>query len=100
MSQQTKPSLTKRQAHWLSHIQAAQAQNLPLMRYANQNGLSIKGLYQAKTKLKQLGYFGNEAATAAASTPFASVKLSPGCSLHSTQVAHIVKLPNGIDTIR
>jgi len=44
-------SLTKRQKYWLSHVQAYQQQNLSVKEYAEQEGLELRALYQAKSQL-------------------------------------------------
>ena len=40
--------LTERQRHWLKHIRAAERKDEPLTVYAEQQGLSVSSLYEAK----------------------------------------------------
>jgi len=47
--------LTERQRHWLEHIRAAQRKDEPLTVYAEQRGLSVSSLYEAKRHLRKAG---------------------------------------------
>jgi len=47
--------LTERQRHWLEHIRAAQRKDEPLTVYADQQGLSVSSLYEAKRHLRKAG---------------------------------------------
>jgi len=47
--------LTERQRHWLRHIRAAQRKDEPLTVYAEQQGLSVSSLYEAKRHLRETG---------------------------------------------
>ena len=47
--------LTERQRHWLKHIRAAQRKGEPLTVYAEQRGLSVSSLYEAKRHLRKAG---------------------------------------------
>ena len=44
--------LTERQRHWLGHLRAAQRKDEPLTVYAEQRGLSVSSLYEAKRQLQ------------------------------------------------
>ena len=47
--------LTERQRHWLKHICAAERKDEPLTVYAEQRGLSVSSLYEAKRHLRKAG---------------------------------------------
>jgi len=47
--------LTGRQRHWLKHIRAAERKDEPLTVYAEQRGLSVSSLYEAKRHLRKAG---------------------------------------------
>jgi hypothetical protein len=47
--------LTERQRHWLKHIRAAERKDEPLTVYAEQQGLSVSSLYEAKRHLREAG---------------------------------------------
>ncbi len=47
--------LTERQRHWLKHIRAAERKDEPLTVYAEQRGLSVSSLYEAKRHLRKAG---------------------------------------------
>ncbi len=47
--------LTDRKRHWLGHIRAAQRKGEPLTVYAEQRGLSVSSLYEAKRHLRKAG---------------------------------------------
>ena len=47
--------LTERQRHWLGHIRAAERKGEPLTVYAEQQGLSVSSLYEAKRHLRKAG---------------------------------------------
>ena len=47
--------LTERQRHWLGHLRAAQQKDEPLTVYAEQRGLSVSSLYEAKRHLREAG---------------------------------------------
>lgn len=47
--------LTERQRHWLGHLRAAQRKDEPLTVYAEQRGLSVSSLYEAKRQLRKAG---------------------------------------------
>jgi hypothetical protein len=47
--------LTQRQRYWLRHIRAAERKNEPLTVYAEQRGLSVSSLYEAKRHLRETG---------------------------------------------
>ena len=47
--------LTERQRHWLGHIRAAERKAEPLTVYAEQQGLSVSSLYEAKRHLRKAG---------------------------------------------
>ncbi len=50
-----KMTMTTRQQFWLTHIQAAMRSGEQLQRYAKRHGLSVAGLYNAKSVLKRAG---------------------------------------------
>ena len=45
---------TERQRYWLKHVNAADLSNGTIAEYAIENAVSLKGLYQWKTKLLKL----------------------------------------------
>jgi hypothetical protein len=47
--------LTERQRHWLKHIRTAERKDEPLTVYAEQQGLSVSSLYEAKRHLRETG---------------------------------------------
>ena len=47
--------LTERQRHWFKHIRAAERKGEPLTTYAEQQGLSVSSLYEAKRHLRKAG---------------------------------------------
>ena len=47
--------LTERQLHWPKHIRAAERKDEPLTVYAEQQGLSVSSLYEAKRHLRETG---------------------------------------------
>ena len=47
--------LTERQRHWLGHLRAAQRKDEPLTVYAEQRGLSVSSVYEAKRQPRQAG---------------------------------------------
>ena len=51
----TESELTERQRHWLRHIQAAERRDEPLTIYAEEHGLSVSSLYEAKRHLRKAG---------------------------------------------
>ncbi len=78
-------SLTKRQQYWLSHVKACQQQNLSVKEYAEQEGLELRTLYQAKSQLVKAGIFPGKK-----KSKFQKVTIK-------AMPAHcIITLPNGI----
>jgi hypothetical protein len=69
----TLSTLTERQRFWYQHLQQAHEQQLPLMEYAQQQGLSASALYAAKGVLKNKGMLRDE--TAAATVQFSAVRV-------------------------
>ena len=63
--------LTERQRHWLKHIRAAERKDEPLTVYAEQQGLSVSSLYEAKRHLRKAG------ALAVASAPKKPERVTP-----------------------
>ena len=55
--------LTERQRHWLKHIRAAERKDEPLTVYAEQQGLSVSSLYEAKRHLRKAGVIAAAAGT-------------------------------------
>ena len=47
-------TMTRRQRYWLKHIKAADLSNGTIAEYAAAHDVSLKGLYQWKTKLMKL----------------------------------------------
>jgi hypothetical protein len=47
--------MTKCQQFWLRHVEAATRSGEPLQRYAKRHGLSVAGLYNAKSLFKRAG---------------------------------------------
>lgn len=84
-----KKTITKRQQHWLDHINAAEASADTLVAYAATHKLKVKDLYQWKTALTRRGFL-PEKKPKAAFVPVATAppKVSPtSCN---------VMLPNGV----
>ena len=50
-------SITTKQRHWLRHVKAADTSDGTLSDYASRHELSVKALYQWKTKLIKLGLY-------------------------------------------
>ena len=48
-------SLTVRQQFWIEHLRACAARGQALSSYAAEHGLSIAGLYEAKSRLRRRG---------------------------------------------
>lgn len=82
--------LTAKQQQWLSHLEAADEQNLSLAAYAKQECLDLKRLYSWKSQLKQKGLFSAET-----DNSFIKAQVSTSVSLSHTTGIHVV-LPNGI----
>ena len=90
---------TERQRHWLKHVKAADLSDGTIAEYAAANDVSLKGLYQWKSKLVKFKLY------RPASMPipdFVPVKSSPDtASLEFDEPAHAdrsgctVTLPNG-----
>lgn len=68
--------LTSRQRYWLEHIRAAMAGGGTVAEYAKQHGLSIAGLYNAKSVLSRLGALRQERGEAATER-FVTVRIKP-----------------------
>ncbi|MEM7082611.1 MAG: hypothetical protein AAF465_07740 [Pseudomonadota bacterium] len=84
-----KKSITKRQQHWLDHINAAEASADTLVVYAATHKLKVKDLYQWKTALTRRGFL-PEKKPKAAFVPVAKVP----AKVASTDCS--VTLPNGV----
>src|SRR5882757_6143318 len=67
--------LTSRQRYWLEHIRAAMAGGGTVAEYAKQHGLSMAGLYNAKSVLSRLGALRQERGIAA--DQFVAVRIEP-----------------------
>ena len=68
--------MTTRQQFWLTHIQAAMNSGEQLQRYAERHGLSVAGLYNAKSVLKRAGLL-KSASTELAASAFVPVQIAP-----------------------
>ena len=51
----SKPQATERQQFWLSHIEACQQQGISMKDYAQQTGITLRALYDAKHRLIKAG---------------------------------------------
>jgi hypothetical protein len=45
----------ERQQYWLSHIEACQQQGISMKAYAQQSGIALRALYDAKSRLVREG---------------------------------------------
>ena len=79
--------LTERQRHWLKHIRAAERKDEPLTVYAEQQGLSVSSLYEAKRHLRKAGVL------AVSSTPKKPERVTP--EFVSVSVREPVRSVNG-----
>jgi hypothetical protein len=79
--------LTERQRHWLGHIRAAERKDEPLTVYAEQQGLSVSSLYEAKRHLRKAGVL------ALASAPKKPERVTP--EFVSVSVREPVRSVNG-----
>jgi len=50
-------TITSKQQQWLQHVKAADTGDGSLTDYASRHDLSVKALYQWKTKLIKLGFY-------------------------------------------
>ncbi len=66
---------THRQRYWLKHVKAADLSDTTIAEYAAVHDVSLKGLYQWKTKLLKLKLF--SPAASAPAPDFVPVKSSP-----------------------
>lgn len=71
-----KMTMTTRQQFWLTHIQAAMRSGEQLQWYAKRHGLSVAGLYNAKSVLKRAGLL-KSASTELAASAFVPVRIAP-----------------------
>ncbi len=71
-----KKTMTKRQAFWLTHIQAAMRGGEPLQRYAMKHALSVGALYNAKSVFKRAGLLKSTSARLVPSA-FVPVHIAP-----------------------
>ena len=49
------PNLTQKQRWYAAHLDEAEQQGLNIAAYAKKHGLRVKNVYNARSKLKQLG---------------------------------------------
>jgi hypothetical protein len=85
MSQQQ--ATTERQQYWLNHIEACQQQGISMKAYAQQSGIELRSLYDAKSRLVREGVLPRRA-----KSPFQKVKIK---TVTASQC--ILHLPNGIE---
>lgn len=78
--------LTERQQYWLSHIQACQQQRISMKDYAQQQGIALHALYDAKCRLNKIGVL--------SSKPKSKFQKAEITRVASTLC--IIHLPNGI----
>lgn len=71
-----KKAITKRQQFWLTHIRTAMKSGEQLQRYAHRHGLSVAGLYNAKSVLKRSGLLKSASSELTASA-FVPVQIAP-----------------------
>jgi hypothetical protein len=71
-----KKMMTARQQFWLMHIQSAMNSGEQLQRYAKRQGLSVAGLYNAKSVFKRAGLL-KGTSTELAANAFVPVQLAP-----------------------
>jgi hypothetical protein len=71
-----KMTMTARQQFWLTHIRAAMKSGEQLQRYAKRHGLSVAGLYNAKSVLKRAGLLKGQSSELVANA-FVPVQLAP-----------------------
>ncbi len=76
--------ITSKQQHWLEHVKAADTGDESLTDYASRHDLSVKTLYQWKTKLIKLGLY-------SPASGFVPVHRPPSESRQSCKLV----LPNG-----
>jgi hypothetical protein len=76
----------ERQQYWLSHIEACQQQGISMKAYAQQSGIALRALYDAKSRLVKEGVLPRRA-----KSPFQKVKIK---TVTASQC--ILHLPNGI----
>ncbi len=78
-------TITAKQKLWLSHVKAADASDSSIADYAEAHGLRLKTLYQWKTKLVKLGFYGPGAESSqSAFVPVRPVQSStciPSCTI-------------------
>jgi hypothetical protein len=70
-----KMAMTKRQQFWLAHIQAAMRGGEQMQRYAKRQGLSVAGLYNAKSVFKRAGVL-KDASSGLAPSAFVPVEIA------------------------
>lgn len=80
-------SLTVRQQFWIEHLRACAARGQALSSYAAEQGLSIAGLYEAKSRLRRRGVWPEVGAR------FVRVQ---GASSSVVPSLYRVSLPNGV----
>ena len=68
----SKPTLTKKQAFWLNHIQLCEQKNLTAPVYCDQQSLKVSQLYSYKHELRRKGFLQTESST----TAFAKARIS------------------------
>ena len=79
-------ALTKKQAQYQSHLNAAESAGLPLAAYAKQHGLSVQSLYAERYRLRQ---YDEQAKPGAGFVQVRSEQTMPPTLLQ-------IRLPNGV----
>ncbi len=77
--------LTKRQQHWLAHINACQQQDGSIKDYAQQQGIELRALYDATNRLVKAGVQPGKTRS-----DFQRVKIKP------VPILCTITLPNGV----
>lgn len=63
MSAANEESLTQRQRYWLAHLRACESAGQTMQAYAQQSGVGVRSLYDAKKRLKRLGVLASPGVT-------------------------------------
>lgn len=92
----TKTRLTERQRYWLEHIRTCESRAMPLSDYAREHRLSLKALYNAKSRLRRRGAY-EATDPVPQSRRFVRVNVSEGAqALKSSSTACRVHFSNGM----
>jgi len=89
-------NLTPRQREWLGHLQACAKSGETVRAYAQRQGFSEHGMYQAAKELRKLGVLPPAPRRSKKGKSAAFVKVSPAVRPRALPSPWRVRLPNGV----